>query len=333
MKVAFFNNLYYPFQRGGAETVVAQDIEKQLAAGHQVILISTRPSGQAAPEQNPSYKTYYLPSGYYRLAQKNILSRLLWQITNLFAYPRTIQKILEQEKPDLALTHNLMGLGFRMPQVFKRLGIRQEHFLHDIQLLHPSGLIFVHQEKKIDRLIAKAYQSYTRRYFQSVAKVISPSRWLLQEHLQRNFFPSAEKEIRPLTVADCGIVANRLTKKILFIGQIEKHKGVLLLIEAFREIDNPAISLNIVGDGSQLATAKQLADQDNRISFWGYLDGEKLNRLIEQSRALVVPSLCYENYPTVIKKAQAAGLMVIWAASLKLSAPRTDYLGAVTRRA
>ncbi len=310
MKTAIFNNLYFPYNRGGAEEVVRSDIEKRLSQGEDLILFTAGPKQKKG--KVGQLTIYRSPSRYLKLASLSRLSRLLWQLGQFCPLRgKEIIRAIDKEKPDLALTHNLMGLGWRLPRALAKRGIRQEHFLHDVQLLHPSGLMFKGKEKILDSLPAKLYQSITRNYFKETAKVISPSRWLLDEHLKRGFFKKAETEIRPFEARGITDEKRHQDKRLLFVGQIEKHKGILLLLEAFREIPDADFRLDVIGDGNLLEEAKQKAEGDRRIFFHGRLEREAMLGLIQAAYILVLPSLCYENYPTVIKQAQAAGLRVL----------------------
>jgi glycosyltransferase involved in cell wall biosynthesis len=320
MKIGLCHNLYGGLSRGGAETAVALAAEELCRAGYEVFLITTKPAGYTpdSVSRRAAYPVYYLESGYHDLDKHGGLFRLSWQIANIFSFKkyRQIKKILIAAKPDLVITHNLMGLGFLVPLALRRLKIRQEHFLHDIQLLHPSGLMIWGQEKRLRGLSAKIYRSLTKALFGSPAKVISPSKWLLQEHNKYGFFPASEKEIRPFVWPEAEIKKTIRTDKetrFLFIGQIEEQKGVFLLIDAFRKTKEADFRLTfaIRGGGSGLAEAKRLAGDDARINFLGPLSYEETERIKIESDYLVVPSLCYENSPTVIYGAKAVGLPII----------------------
>jgi glycosyltransferase involved in cell wall biosynthesis len=330
MKIAIANNLYFPFNRGGAEQIVAENIKKWRDAGHEVFLITTRPSHEAQPAAT-DLKTYWLKSGYYNLSNLSRSRRLLWQAGHLLAIKKyyQIKKILRVEKPDLLLTHNLMGLGFLLPLAARRLKIRHEHFLHDVQLIYPTGLILVGQEKAVATLPARAYQTLTRAFFAAPAKIISPSRWLLDEHLHRGFFPGSLAVVEPWPDPNVASRSNRSIDNattadfnFLFVGQIEEHKGILFLIAAWQKmladtsVDSPLskrAKLLIVGLGTKLAAAKKLAAENKQIEFLGYHPAE-IPALLAKSRYLIIPSLCYENSPTVIRQAHAAGLPVLAAA-------------------
>jgi glycosyltransferase involved in cell wall biosynthesis len=233
-----------------------------------------------------------------------------------------ISKILKNEKPDLVITHNLMGIGIRAAQAIKKNQIPNHHFLHDIQLLHPSGLIMYGHESKINSLPAKIYQAISRSIIGSPKLIISPSRWLLNEHLIRGFFKNSNHKIKKLDdilqlalsstkQVENNVNGKKLNKKLLFIGQMEQHKGILFLINAFKDKASAEMTLSIAGDGSKLDEAKTLANNDKRITFFGRLESEALKQLFAESDILIMPSTCYENYPAVILEAKNAGLKIV----------------------
>jgi glycosyltransferase involved in cell wall biosynthesis len=208
-------------------------------------------------------------------------------------------------------------VGHLTPWAVKKAGSDHFHTLHDIQLLHPGGLMMINKEKIINSLTANLYQKINVFFFNKIDKVISPSNWLLSLHVQKNFFPNSEKKVvfNPITSSFSNKNTSRPENKeftFLYAGQIEEHKGVLLLIDAFKklEAEHPRTKLKIVGDGSIIKKARRRAGGTNTI-FTGRK--EKVE-IIEEMRAgdcLVVPSLCYENSPTVIYEATSAGLSIL----------------------
>ncbi|MCX6794393.1 MAG: glycosyltransferase [Candidatus Falkowbacteria bacterium] len=319
MKIGLMHNLYGEYSRGGAETAVNIMANNFRADGQQVFMITTRPkSGRKVEIMNGDAKIYYINSEFYNLNKRSRFYRALWQIGNIFSFRKAgeIKKILKLEKPDLIITHNLMGLGFMVPSVLRQLNIRHEHWLHDIQLLHPSGLMIFKREQKINKPTAKIYQALTRALFASPVKVTSPSDWLLEMHKQRGFFKDSEHEVRPFIWPKTTIqnpLRNGLAKNFLFIGQVEEQKGIFLLINAFKKIKRPELTLTIAirGGGGSLEKARAAAGTDARIKFLGPLSYEETEKVKAASDCLIVPSLCYENSPTTIYGAQAAGLPVI----------------------
>ncbi|MBN2854395.1 glycosyltransferase [Patescibacteria group bacterium] len=324
MKIALANNLYEPYAKGGAEKVVKEMAEKFAVLGDEVFIITTEPKKKSLIKTEPKndFKKYYLPSSYYNLNEIPKVFRLFWHLNNFYnpKKEKAIESILKNEKPDLIISHNLVGLGFFIGRIAKKLEIKHHHFLHDIQLLHPSGLMIKDEEGKVDSLVAKIYQSLTKKYFTFPEKIISPSVWLLEEHIKRGFFENKETEIRPLrqlkiqglkTEAKAQNQASTSKKNFLFVGQIEKHKGIIFLIKAFKLLEDKELHLRIIGDGQDLKEAKKIAGDDKRFIFLGRLSSEEVKAEMKKAGALIIPSLCYENSPTVIYEANDLNLKVI----------------------
>jgi glycosyltransferase involved in cell wall biosynthesis len=104
-------------------------------------------------------------------------------------------------------------------------------------------------------------------------------------------------------------------KEFMFIGQIEEHKGVFDLFTAFKalknEIDIP-IKLTYIGSGQALAKLRKTAANINNVTILGRIDDRRLlEKKISKSFCIVVPSLCYENSPTVIYEAFTLGIPFI----------------------
>jgi glycosyltransferase involved in cell wall biosynthesis len=335
MKIILINNLYAPWARGGAERIVEKTVEGLEKQGHEVFVIATAPTGSRTP------KVCYLKSIFYNLEKYSLATRFfwhLWDIFNLINYFK-IKNILQEEKPDLVITHNLQGIGYLIPGLLRRMKIKHIHTLHDIQLLHPSGLMFWGKEKLLNSQHAKIYQALSRFLFGSPAAIISPSQWLLAEHEKRGFFINSKKIVLP----NCFFAGHSPSRvlginsggnpelshknpdsrlhgndkiKFLYVGQIEEHKGVKLLVEAFLKFlveNNSLVELIIIGNGSQLEEIKKIAGENKQIKILGRKNENEVVESMSSADCLVVPSLCYENSPTVIYEAIAAGLPVIGA--------------------
>lgn len=107
------------------------------------------------------------------------------------------------------------------------------------------------------------------------------------------------------------------TLRIGYLGQIAPHKGVHLLVEAFRRAQTygRAAELQIYGgleqDPAYTARLRQLAGDDPRIRLEGRFEHSRVVEILEGLDVTVVPSQWYENSPLAIMEAQAAGVPVI----------------------
>jgi glycosyltransferase involved in cell wall biosynthesis len=349
MKICLINNLYKPYLRGGAEMAVDYVAQGLKNNGHEVFIITTKPIFREQGIGNREQGIFYVRGFYYNLNKIPKFLRLFWHIIDMFdigSYWK-VKRILKKEKPDVVMTHNLKGIGYLIPLAIKSMRIKHVHTLHDIQLLHPSGLMYYGNEKSIDGILSKLYQAFCRRLFGSPNVVISPSKWLMGAHSERGFFKDSKKVVlpnpapaptpRPTSLAselaggradpspassnsaDRPSSRERGAKfKFLYVGLIEEHKGVLFLIEAFKKINTPfakggggGFELIIVGDGAKFKKAQKLIGQNKNIKLLGRINNNEVMKLMNDSDCFIMPSLCYENSPTVIYEAMSNGLPVI----------------------
>ena len=320
MKICLINNLYKPFNRGGAERIVELTARGLHHRGHRVTVIATRPLFAArTPGSDSGLKMIRFRSLFYNLHSIPKWLRLFWHVIDLIdlnAYYK-LRRIFEKEKFDLVITHNMQGIGLLGLRAVKSSGIKHIHVLHDIQLLHPSGMMVWGRENIMDRPFTKVYYRLTRRIIGSPRFVISPSRWLLDEYTKRNFFEKSQCQVLRNPVAASEPISapdNHTTIRFLYVGHLTREKGAYLLMEAFKllkdyysqfdlrltmvgQIFNPDVSNNFIFSG---------------VTLTGLLDShKKLMRLMAASDCLVFPSLIYENSPTAIYEAASLGLPFI----------------------
>ncbi len=310
MKIVLINNLYFPYNRGGAEAIVAEQINNLKKSGHQVFLITTKT--KSSLEENTDEKIYYINSNYYNLSKIPKFFRIFWHLHQFLKFKtnKKIRNILKKEQVDIAITHNLLGLSWQIPNILKKQNIKHYHFLHDIQLLHPSGLMIYNHENIINSLSAKLYQFILRKLFKNCYKVISPSKWLLNLHLQKNFFKNSKKEIKlNFDLKAINISWSKNLNNFIFIGQLEKHKGILFLLNFFKNHLN--LNLTIVVDGSLKKIVLNYEKNYKNINYLGKLKKEAVLKQLKKHDSLIVSSLCYENSPTVIFEAISQNTPVI----------------------
>jgi glycosyltransferase involved in cell wall biosynthesis len=101
------------------------------------------------------------------------------------------------------------------------------------------------------------------------------------------------------------------------LGVIKRHKGVHVLIQAFRRIKNPKCRLKIYGnfhdqEADYAMEVMCLAHKDSRISFQGpYFTSEEKDRALRQIDVLCFPSIWNETYGMVVDEAFSAGIPII----------------------
>jgi glycosyltransferase involved in cell wall biosynthesis len=95
---------------------------------------------------------------------------------------------------------------------------------------------------------------------------------------------------------------------VSFVGRVSMEKGIEEFIEAAKHL--PAISFAVAG--SLPPSLSDLKDNSPANIRWtGFLSGQKLDDLYQQSQIIVIPGKWYEGFPNVITRAMKHGKPVI----------------------
>jgi glycosyltransferase involved in cell wall biosynthesis len=86
----------------------------------------------------------------------------------------------------------------------------------------------------------------------------------------------------------------------LFVGRLEKLKGLQTLIPVFRHFKKA--QLLIAGKGNYESKLRKLAENAN-VQFLGQVSHKQLQALYRNAVAVIVPSICFEVFPLVIIEA------------------------------
>ena len=145
--------------------------------------------------------------------------------------------------------------------------------------------------------------------------IITPSAFLKEELVAHGFSGKSilvsDNGTRPLSCYKRGLAEGL---RFGYIGTVQKHKGVHVLIEAFNHIDDPSAELKIFGDpliAPDYYAHMQRMARNPRIQFSGVFDNAEVGRVLSGIDVLVVPSIWPENSPVTIHEACLAKIPVI----------------------
>jgi len=274
----------------------------------------------------------YLYQGIPVLAfkHKNIPPDIHFQLQDE-SLERIAREIIQKEEPDIIHAGHLMRMG-EFILAAKMLEVPYILTLTDFWLICPK-VILVNSEgdlctgprlgiicqKKCPELDGKFISTRLRiseHILLNAKTIISPSNFLAS--IFKNELPCL-----PVQIINHGINLHKLRKnkksykkgdKIIFgyAGSLNPHKGVHVIIEAFRKIKNHNIGLKIYGSGDALYTnkLKEMA-KDNRIEFLGVYSENQIADVLENIDIIIIPSLWYENYPLILHEAFASNIPVL----------------------
>ena len=114
---------------------------------------------------------------------------------------------------------------------------------------------------------------------------------------------------KPNSVDDVGLsdVSER-EDYFLFAGRLSHEKGIEVALKAF---ENKSAKLEIMGEGPLKDVVEKAAKRNTNIKYLGYGDKSSVIAKLKKCRALIVPSVCYENLPTAVLEAFSSGTPVV----------------------
>lgn len=308
MKILVISNLYGAEAKGGAEKFASVEVAHLRVDGHEVdVLYASREKTRIRKGE-----IMYHPHNvffYGDISQQAYVMRMLFHVIDMVSICSAwfVYRLIKTRTYDRVITHNLKGLGMLIPRAIAAAGVVHEHVVHDIQLVYGSGLLWFGDEKKLHDFVPTIFRAMMRMVWGSPTRVRFLSQYAADLHDTYGFFMRSKKEVVvPVQTYVPRPIHAKENVKFLFVGQIEAHKGIELLVRVMKKL--PEHTLTIVGEGSLYETESQ--ENSSHIVWVGKKTSDEVGQLMKEHDVLVVPSVVYENAPRVIGEAHAMGMVV-----------------------
>lgn len=334
MKIVLVSFLYEPEIGGGAALVVHQLAHLLVQRSHSVVVVTTWKGDHVKTDHIDGIKIIRIPPlNLYWVGEKDIqplYKKILWQLIDTWnpSVFQIIKQIFSEEKPDIVHVHKLRGISPSVWSAAKSVGIdRIVHTCHDYELLSPEGYFMgkVGMMAQQKNGLMRPYQSLRRAISKSVNIATAPSHYVMDIHKGMGFFPQAETRVIYNTHGYSQIEMDernvdsqsndqfKTNNRFLYIGRLDKAKGVDILCQAFIQAArlDPKIVLNVAGWGAMEGYLRETFSREKNIIFRGKIFGQQKNELFENSDILLAPSISQEPFGIVIAEAYAHGLPVI----------------------
>ena len=131
--------------------------------------------------------------------------------------------------------------------------------------------------------------------------IIAPSKFM-SDKLNDNFNVAILYNFVPTPMK---VEKNEFRNYYLFVGALERYKGVKELVELFKSFNG---NLVIAGGGSLTKYITNLKEKN--IHYIGWIDGERKYSIISNAMVLILPSKWPENMPLVALEALSCGVPV-----------------------
>ena len=311
MRILQIHNVYR--ELGGEDAVVRSDREILCAAGHDVLALTG---------QNPE--------GSLRTATALGLSS--W---NPLAYAH-VGRVASEYHPDIVHVHNVwFELSGAALHGARRGAAPIVMTLHNYRMMCANGMLFRAGQSCTDCVGTTAlhglqHKCYRQSFLASAASVASiglhkaintwgrsVDHFLALTEFSKSKFVEAGIEparisVRRNVVPDPGPRAVRPSSstEVVYVGRVSEDKGIRILMDAWNRARPDGLQLVIVGDGPMRAELLGI-DPSSSMRYLGPLANPQARKLICGARALVFPSLLFENQPMSLLEAMAAGTPII----------------------
>jgi glycosyltransferase involved in cell wall biosynthesis len=248
-----------------------------------------------------------------------------------------VRKLIYEFKPDIIQIYNWhYASGPVIIQTAKKLGVKIVINVQNYRLLCPSasllynGKLFTGSiEKRSFPWKAIRYRVYRNSYFQTfwlafvvyfhkragtwkmVDQYIAPSNTVKKLFTDYKSYINIPKEkflVKPNFSIQTGILTRKRGKHFLFIGRLSEEKGILFLLDTFK---NSSFELIIAGNGPLKDKVLESCAHHSNIKFAGNLDKEKVKEAMSTCTALIFSSIWYEPFGLVITEALSNGCPLI----------------------
>jgi glycosyltransferase involved in cell wall biosynthesis len=327
---------FYPPYNFGGDGILVQRLSTELARrGHRVDVIHCIDSYRlAAPlptdgyRDHPNVIVHGLQSGW------GALSPLATQQSGLpVLKSRQLQKILK-ERFDVIHYHNISLVGG--PKILEYGDAVKLYTLHDYWLICPTHALFRFNRAPCPRpsycflcsLVYKRppqwwrYSGLMQKAVKHVDAFIAPSLTSQRKHEQLglngrivhlpNFVSFTESDSSNV---DTPGIRTREERYFLFVGRLEKLKGLHTVICAFRSYKKA--QLWIAGTGSEEPSLRELTRGMSNIRFMGQQSQQQLRTLYRQAEAVIYPAINFQLGLPQTNSGLGAPLVIIEAFSHK----------------
>lgn len=286
------------------------------------------------------YSKYFVSHiNYAEMVKNKSLSsgiRVLFRSIYSLEAKRKLERLIEEERPDIAHLNNIrQHVTTSILTTLKKNRIPVVWTLHDYQLICPNisfvarGGICERCKKrkyywpiivrcKKDSFLASTMAAMEHsaqmimKMYDSVDVFISPSNFLRNKLIEYGLDKDRIVCLNNFNDLDVSRTQDEVGDYYLYIGRLERVKGVKTLIDAALKLKTEP--LKIVGDGplrEELESYVNTNNRDGNIEFLGHRSRAEVIKLIKGSRFVVLPSEWYENYPYAVLEAFACGKTVV----------------------
>jgi glycosyltransferase involved in cell wall biosynthesis len=325
LRFVFTNSFYPPYHIGGDANHVRYLAEELAELGNEVHVIHSLDAYRVKRKDNPHGRE---SRGVFLHTIKTRFSRSAYEAYVLGTSHRvtdSFRKTVREVKPDIVHHHNITLLGYNILE--KHGNYVNLYTAHDYWLICPQSNLLRNGREVCDKASCifcglsfrrpPQFWRYGSRFKNAINQIdtlIAPSNYLREKVACKipvravtipNFVPNP-----PVQVSSSGF-----SKFLMYAGMLEKHKGILVLLNAYKELSKQTgLKLVVVGEGALRQEIREVIRQHNlsdTVYLMRWVDRDLFYALLRDSVSLVVPSIWPENAPLVVLEALSVGTPIL----------------------
>lgn len=333
MKILLINKFHY--LKGGSETYYFGLQELLKAHGHQVINFAMKDDKNL----DSDYFEYFVENTDFNKIKgiKNKVSKISQMLYSKDSL-RKIKSLIEKERPDIihiGLIHK--QITYSILDAIKEYNIPIVQSVHDLIFICPNYKMLSKNktcEKCVEHsvfnciknkcvndsllksMIAVLEYKYIahKKFYNQIDMFITESNFYYQLLSKAGFQTEKLLNIPNFLPSNLKIEFNiNQGNYFLFFGRFSEEKGLFTLLKAYKKL-NTTTKLIVVGGGPLENEAQEYIKENNLnhcIDLAGYVYGNKMEELIRNSKAVIVPSEWYENCPYSVIESMAKSRPII----------------------
>lgn len=330
MKILLVNKFHW--NKGGSEKYYFELGELLKKHGHEVAYFSMEDEKNVVTGDKEYFVSKFDLNNGSKLKALDVISNK--------ANGKLMEKALDEFKPDIVHLNNFQRqLSASIIKPCKKRNIPVVFTAHDVQAICPA-ITMMDNDKNVCELCMKgkymncvkkscnkgskaksligALEGYYYRtkkiYSKEIDYIITPSEFYRTKFIQDGINPNKIQAIHNSIEMDDYNVETEDNGYALYFGRLSKEKGILNLINAFKNCDKGL--LYIAGEGPEKETIENIIKENNledRVKLLGFLNKEQMTEATRKCKFVVVPSIWYENCPYSVLETLAIGKPVIGA--------------------
>lgn len=322
MRIAvFIKNTTFHSGFGGFETQNKVLCEGLAQKGHAITVFSPKKELEFEQKEENGVKYVFVPCIFKRFSVLYSASKQSWQKKSFEVF----RKMHNENKFGLVISQSSWALG-----IIKH---KSELDIPIVAISHGSKIGEVQTVlKSVDSPgdfgrflvdiphILRAFFITQRQFIHGSDKVVAVSN-AVKEQVVNETYVSEDKVVVIHNGINPGLFESGSTGgvddggvNLVYVGRIEKSKGLFLLLDAVESLDFPNLKLRIVGDGVDFDELKNYSLQkglDDVVNLEGKIPYDKVVQRLAVADIFVLPTLRVEGFPMTLVEAMFSGLPIV----------------------